>query len=515
MTLDNAEDGAPGNPAGKRLDEFADFPRGRGGRPKIIRAERQPDGSWRVPTGVDGKPIHELVPFVRASSLGNAIEFQGGLELWKAAVAVWGVVRSRTLGKRARAIDGYSRPDQKSELYEIVKKAQAFAESDQQANHGTALHSIFQRIAEGETVEQLIAAGALDTDDVPAAQAFADAITRFEVIWCERRVVCDEAQAAGKYDLIVSPRRPMPVTDDAGEVVDVIHPGEMIAVDNKTASSDKFFGEKFTVQLWVYANGRDYDKTTGERTEVGVNKRWALILHIPSGTGVGENGEPTGEPGSATWHWVDLSIGEKLVRVAHDVLEGRKLGKAAITAADLDAEIPAELLAPKVSAEVAREELRQAFATVAGHSVGELMDVPESSTDGAADPPERAELGEALDHGDQQNWVEGVGDVELAREALRGTLEEPVLERLIEQRRPRSTATVQDPPENLARHLQEAEARRKVEDQLITAIRRATTTDGGPDSLMDLYARASAAGYWCARVKAAASNRRAELENML
>jgi hypothetical protein len=350
MTVENlGEYSGGGNPAGRKADEFADFPRGRGGRPKIIRAVETAPGVWEVPTDADGRPIKELVPYTRASTLGGALEYGGGLAKWKAAVSVYGVVRSRTLAKRARAIDGYSRADQKGELYEIVEKAQAFAESDSAANHGTALHTIGQRIAEGETVDQLVERGAIDEDDVPAAVAFEDAISRWQVLYCERRVVCDEAQAAGKYDLIVTARRPMPVTDAEGTVVDVIMPGEKIVVDLKTSSSADYFGEKFAVQLWVYANGRDYDKETGQRTEVGVNKRWALILHIPSGSGLDDNGRPTGEPVVANWHWVDLRKGAELVRVAQDVLEGRRLGKAAIVPADLDAEIPAEMMGTELA----------------------------------------------------------------------------------------------------------------------------------------------------------------------
>jgi hypothetical protein len=345
MAVQNADGHAPSNPGGPRRDDFEDFPRGRGGRPKIIRAEwNEQVRQWLVPRDIHGKPVLELVEMTRASTLGGALERQTGLERWKAAVAMWGVVRSRTLAKRVRAVDGYSRPDQKTELYEVLDKAKAYAESDSAANHGTALHSLFQRIAEGETVEELVERGATDEEDVPALVAFADALSRWDVLYCERRVVCDEAQAAGKYDLIVTARRPMPVTDKAGRVIDVILPGERIVVDNKTSGSADYFGEKFTVQLWVYAHGRDYNKETGERTEVGCSKRWALILHVPSGTGLDEEGKPSAEGGIAEWHWVDLSIGEKLVRDARDVLEDRKLGKAAIVKADLDAEIPPELL---------------------------------------------------------------------------------------------------------------------------------------------------------------------------
>lgn len=336
MALENADTGAPRNPGGAKRDDFADFPRDQYGRPKIIRAELNPaTGRWEVPRDAEGKLIKELIAVTRASTLGGAIEYQGGLHRWKSAVVAWGIARSRTLAKRARAVASYSRREDKDELYEIVDKAQAFAESDQAANHGTALHSVFRRIAEGETVDDLVASGAIDEEDLPACRAFAEAIEPWVVVFAERRVVCDEAQAAGKYDIVVTPRRPMPVTDAKGAVIAVIMPGDLVAVDNKTSSSADYFGEKFAVQLWVYANGRDYDPETGERTEVGVRKDWALILHIPSGSDEGT---------VAQWHWVNLELGGKLVKVARDVLEGRKLGKRAIVKADLDAEIPDEFL---------------------------------------------------------------------------------------------------------------------------------------------------------------------------
>jgi hypothetical protein len=306
-----------------------------------------------VPRDPEGNLIKELVPFTRASTLGGAIEYQGGLHRWKAAVVAWAIARHRTLAKRARAIAGYSRRDDKDELYEIIDQADTWAESNSKANHGTALHSLFRRIAEGATVADLIADATLnpaeedDRADIAACEAFADAITRWTVVWAERRVVCDEAQAAGKYDLIVTPRRPMPVTDADGKVVDVIMPGDMVVVDNKTSGTADYFGEKFAVQLWIYANGRDYDRETGERTEVGVRKDWALILHIPSDD----------ESVVATWHWVDLSAGERLVKIARDVMEGRKMGKRAIRRADLDAEIPPELLARAQSVQAGGESV--------------------------------------------------------------------------------------------------------------------------------------------------------------
>jgi hypothetical protein len=110
MALENAEAGGGRNPAGRRNDDFADFPRDGHGRPKIIRAVFcEETGQWLVPQDADGKPIKELVPFTRSSTLGGAIEYQGGLHRWKSAVVAWGIARSRTPGQ-ARPRGGHVLP---------------------------------------------------------------------------------------------------------------------------------------------------------------------------------------------------------------------------------------------------------------------------------------------------------------------------------------------------------------------------------------------------------------------
>jgi len=482
MAIEAAETTAPSNPGGKRNDPFADFPRDQHKRPKIIRAVFcEETGEWLVPKDGDGKPIKELVPFTRASTLGGAIEYQGGLHRWKAAVVAWAIARHRTLAKRARAIAGYSRRDDKDELYEIIDQADTWAESNSKANHGTALHSLFRRIAEGATVEDLIADGTLnpaepdDVADIAACQAFADAITRWTVVWAERRVVCDEAQAAGKYDLIVTPKRPMPVTDKDGNVVDVIMPGDLVVVDNKTSGSADFFGEKFTVQLWIYANGRDYDKETGARTEVGVRKDWALILHIPSDE----------ETVVATWHWVDLTAGEKLVKIARDVMEGRKIGKRSITVADLDAEIPAELL-ERVERERAGVRPDGTYGPDAdGHDPAETTD-ERFAREEAARRVRKAEVDAEL-----------TGAEKLAEDPATGV---PPTEHVItDVAHDPATGTTELRTESLAQRLQrsakEAAAvpdAERARAYLVRKLKAATSER----EVVDLWRRASRKGYW-------------------
>jgi hypothetical protein len=329
--IENADGGLPRNPTGRKRDDFEDFPRDRHKRPLIIRAERQPDGTWAVPTDAHGGLIKEMVPFTRSSTLGGAIEYQAGLARWKTAVALWGFARSRggALGKKVRAIPGYETREQKDQLYEIIDQAMGIAEDTAAADWGTALHAVFERLALG-----LMSMDEVDEDDRGAALAFLAAISRFRVVSTETRVVCDEALTAGKYDYVVETTRPMPVIGRTGQVLDVLPAGTRIVVDAKTSGSADYFGEKFTVQLWTYAHGRFYDKETGQRTETGVNRRWALILWIARG---GDE---------AVWHWVDLSVGDRLVQTARDVLEGRKIGKKAIWEANLDADVPADWVPP-------------------------------------------------------------------------------------------------------------------------------------------------------------------------
>jgi hypothetical protein len=111
---------------------------------------------------------------------------------------------------------------------------------------------------------------------------------------------------------------------------------------------------------------------------------------------------------------------------------------------------------------------------------------------------------EAREHGDPQHWVDG-GHVPGPDETA------PLpdgWESRAEQDLAREITT--EVPKALGRSLQDAAERHRVEGALIRKIGRASSVRG-PDGLTDLYERASKAGYWTDRVKAAATARRLEL----
>jgi hypothetical protein len=140
--LDNAER-EPKNPAGKRKVDAEvprDVDRDQYDRPKLVRAELQPDGTWLVPSfppGPEphaGTPIVELEGFTRASTLGNALEDATGLNTWRGGMVVFGMSRRKDLVLAAQAVPGtedkklHRRP-----LYDIARQALEAAEASSAA----------------------------------------------------------------------------------------------------------------------------------------------------------------------------------------------------------------------------------------------------------------------------------------------------------------------------------------------------------------------------------------------
>jgi hypothetical protein len=335
----------PRNPATGRKGDEAGFPieveRDHQGRPLILKIDPV---TGVHPVDDQGEPIRIFEPYTRASSMGAYAEDQRNLGLWRAAVALWGAFRARRDSIRiaVMAIRGYDDKADKQALYGLVERAQRVADIDAAADHGTALHAIFEQHDQGVELPPIGA-------DQPALDAYAAAMTDVEVLASETFVVLDtaelcgqlvEVRAAGTFDRLVTVRRPVVILSKRGKVLGVLLPGDRIIVDIKTGSTADWFGVKYRLQCWIYANGRYYNPTTGERTPTGARTDWALILHVPAG----------GD--SATWHWVDLRGADKLCQVALDVREQRNAGKRSIWPADLGVEAPDDA----VEAELARRE---------------------------------------------------------------------------------------------------------------------------------------------------------------
>lgn len=374
----------PRNPAQGRRGDEAGMPveveRDGKGRPLLLQVDPV---TGVLPVGADGEPVRIYGAYTRASSFGGYAEDQWGLGIWRAGVALWGAFRARndTIGIAVRAIRGYDDKADKSALYALVERAHHVADIDAAADHGTALHAIFEQHDQGLAIPHI-------GSDQPALDAYALAMGEVEVIASETFVVVDQAElcgqlvevrVAGTFDRLVTVKRPVVITSKRGKVLGVVLPGDRIIVDVKTGATADHFGVKYRLQCWVYAVGRYYDPVTGERTPTGARTDWALILHVPAGGA------------TAVWHWVDLRGADKLAQVALDVREQRNAGKRSIWPADLAADVPADVLEDELARRNAEGDPRAPAPTAADLRRGVLQGIA-SEVAGCTTAPQLREV---------------------------------------------------------------------------------------------------------------------------
>lgn len=336
MGFANAKAGPP-NPKQQRKGDDASMPaeieRDHHGRPKILVVD---PATGLLRDGPHG-PIRDVEPYTRCSTLGGYAEDQHGLGRWRAAVALWGAFRSvrDTLRVAVMAIRGYDDKADKDALYGLVDRAHQIADIDHAADHGTALHALFEQHDMGLELPNI-------GTDQATVEAYARAIVLFEIVDSERFVVIDEVtengrtlvvKSAGTLDRRVTPRQPIAIVDKRGDVIGVLLPGDLIVLDIKTGSSADHYGVKYRLQCWLYAHGWGYNPDTGQRTWLGTRTDFALILHVPAG----------GD--TASYHWVDLRDGIDLAATAIKVREHRNLAKRSIFAANLDVVVTDEVIA--------------------------------------------------------------------------------------------------------------------------------------------------------------------------
>lgn len=279
--------GAPKNPAAKTADrDFpSDIPRDRWRRPLIRPA--------------DGKG--GTLAYTRASTLGGTLEDQFNLGQWRMRQVAIGMSLRPDLQLAAKSIRDRNSSEGKRELDSICQRALEAAESDAKATIGTALHAIADRYDLGEALPDLGEfQGTLD--------AYAGVADDFTMHQIEQFVVCDDLQAAGTFDRLVSPKGTLIAPDGMR-----FTPDDKIVWDLKTSSTAQFFGIKFAVQLAVYAYGVPYSHERGRMLwETAPSSRWGLICHAASGGN------------EAALHWVDLHLGWQLAVLACTVRGWRK-----------------------------------------------------------------------------------------------------------------------------------------------------------------------------------------------
>ena len=321
-TLENAS-ASPRNPTQRRASDIPeDVPRDRWGRPQIVA----PDGKGAT-------------SYTRASTLGGALEDQTNLGEWKKRVVAYGLARRRDLILAAAAVETWDHPQDKKRLADIADQATQHAQANAAATIGTALHALTDRLDRGLEIPDV-------GEDRFALEAYQATMSHFTVHAIEQFIVCDELQAAGTTDRVLSPKGMMIAPDGTR-----ITPEDRLIDDTKTSATADYFGIKFAVQEAVYGYGVPYQHGVGRLDwpdGIAPRRDWGLIMHVPSGGS------------SASLYWVNLTLGWQLAKLAVEVREWRK-HKGLVVPADLPTPPVVDDLAALIAAVPDGPDARQAF----------------------------------------------------------------------------------------------------------------------------------------------------------
>jgi hypothetical protein len=228
-----------------------------------------------------GKPV----PYTRTTTVAGSLDDGTALVAWKLRMAAAGLTLRPDLLLAASA-----HRDNKLEMDKLVEDAMEAAGATRQANIGTALHTLTEKLDRGEDL------GVIPDDYVADIQAYADATKDFTNVSIEQFCVLDKFKIAGTPDRIVE------------------YKGEKFISDLKTGSIS--YPNKIAMQLAVYAHGLPYDPATATRGSWGdINTEKGIIVHLPAGGG------------ECTLHFVDLVHGWKGIQLAMKVRKHREAKK--------------------------------------------------------------------------------------------------------------------------------------------------------------------------------------------
>jgi hypothetical protein len=264
--------------------------------------------SEEVERGKHDKPLiippggGEKVPYFRVSSYGDVIDDTYNLRLWEQrAVAEGLAVRPDLLNliaaNRIPEPDPKAESKRKRKQNDTAKLAKEASGATASSNTGTALHAVTERIDLGQEVPILPEPYQADVE------AYKSATQLLTPIHVEKFLVCDYLEAAGTTDRLYQ-----------------IGDRELLTIgDTKTGKSLDFGIVKIAIQLAIYSRSKGYDPKTGERTDLGIDQDWGLIVHLPAGSAKCE------------LIWLDLNKGWSLALLAQDIRDARKLGKKDLT----------------------------------------------------------------------------------------------------------------------------------------------------------------------------------------
>lgn len=311
----------------------------------------------------DGQP-KTVRQYTRVTTYINNLDDTTNLEKWKLRILVEGIVANETavgtsgddepvpphllaaardaIHAREVAIAKARKADRKGklvpgELGDLVDEANAtckrtldvLAESALKlggvktaADKGTNLHALTEVYDEYgiEPIAAMLEAGTITPADFADLEAYGAAMKRAGIKVLEREtvVVDDALKVAGRLDKIVLAKA-APGAQRASRMV----------ADVKTGRVDYAPG-KIAQQLALYAGAKRYDLETFERSDLGVIKTTALLIHLPAG--------------KATCHVyaVDLVTGRVGNRISGEVRAWRSSSKSKAIDFTVDLAAPAE-----------------------------------------------------------------------------------------------------------------------------------------------------------------------------
>lgn len=224
------------------------------------------------------KPVEggKQVPYRRCTKYIAVLEDRYLLERWQQRQVATGLAARPDLVLKAASAAG-----DKTTLDQVTDAAQEAAKSSAAATTGTALHAITEQLDRGQEV-------VVPPGFQPDLDAYRQATTDLTMTELEVFVVNDQLKVGGTFDRIVE------------------HAGRRYIADIKTGRIDYAYAE-ISMQLAIYAGARRYRPDTGTREDLGVERDWGLVIHLPAGAG------------ECTVWWCNLAEGRQGVEIARQV----------------------------------------------------------------------------------------------------------------------------------------------------------------------------------------------------
>ncbi|NKS98823.1 hypothetical protein GS498_20950 [Rhodococcus hoagii] len=132
----------------------------------------------------------------------------------------------------------------KTQMKQLVARAQIAASSDDGSGKGTAFHEFTEIVDAGMEPEFM------PPEFKPWMDCYRRVMDEYEVLLAEGFVAVDELQAAGSFDKLLRHRKT----------------GRIQIGDLKTGASDPSYPLKAAIQFAAYAHGELYDQESGKRT---------------------------------------------------------------------------------------------------------------------------------------------------------------------------------------------------------------------------------------------------------